>query len=353
MSGDQSKFVLKWGVIGLGQFAAKYINDVFKHYPNDTENGSQIKHELKSIVSTTSIKNGENFIQLLDTNSTGTPQIFDSYSEFLDSDIDIVYIATPNSAHFFNALQALKANKHIIVEKTFTINSKQAKIIQELAKEKGRFVLDGVWTRYLPTFRKLETLISEGIIGKVYRINADLSHNCKVENNRLYNKNLGGGVLFDNLIYSIIWSETLLPLQSNAYPLINSWSIQRDGVDVSTGISLNYTNSIGIATGSFQLESPSDSVLIEGEKGYIRVNKTSKPTQAIIYSGNVTKEIQLPEIAGIGYYYEANVAAISIRDGLLEPKLRPLDHTVRIIEIFDQVKEQNKIEFPQAIEKLE
>ncbi|KAG0674413.1 hypothetical protein C6P40_000405 [Pichia californica] len=352
MSENESKFVLKWGVIGLGQFAAKYINDVFKNYIHDENYGSQIKHELKSIISTTSIENCENFIKLLDTNFTGIPEKFDSYNEFLKSDIDIVYIATPNSEHYFNAIKALNSNKNIIVEKTFTINSKQAKNIQKLAKEKGLFVLDGIWTRYLPTFEKIESIINEGIIGKIYRINADLSHNCKFENNRLYNKNLGGGVLFDNLIYSIIWSETLL--KSKNLPLINSWIIKQNDVDVNTGISLNYDNdAIGIATGSFQIESPLYSVLIEGEKGYIRINKTSKPTKAIIYFDKIEKEIQLPEIKGIGYYYEANIAAISIKDGLLEPKLRSLDYTVRILEIFDKVKIQNNIKFPNEIERLD
>ncbi|ODV82533.1 hypothetical protein CANARDRAFT_30765 [[Candida] arabinofermentans NRRL YB-2248] len=362
MSSNNSKFTLRWGVIGLGAFAAKWINDVFGHYESDSKYGTEVRHELNAVVSTTSLTKAKNFVDLLDKKVTGTPKVYDSYEEFLlDDEIDIVYIASPNAYHYPLALQALNANKHILVEKTFTINHLQALNLKKISFEKGLFVLDGVWTRYIPTIQQLEELLlKEKIIGNIHRVSADLSHESTFsESSRLYNPNLGGGVLYDNLIYSILWTDILLLRQSRSDPVLRTWSLKSKEypqIDETTNISLIFDDlkAVGVASGSFEVESPDDSVLIEGKLGYLRIDRASRPSRAVVYSNGDKKgkSLELQRFEGIGYYFEANVAAISIRDGRTEPEAHTLDDSIRILKVFDQVKKSNGIVFPSNLEEV-
>ncbi|KAH3670367.1 hypothetical protein OGAPHI_000882 [Ogataea philodendri] len=362
MSDQQRRFVLRWGVVGLGAFSAKWINDVFSNYQRDAINGAAVTHELKAIVSSTSLSKAKKFLDLIDTSIAGTPKLYDSYDEFLhDDEIDIVYIAAPNSFHYPLAQAALQAGKHILVEKTFTINHEQAYELQKLAADRQLFVLHGVWTRFLPTTKYIEKLVLEnGVIGQVTRVQADLSHDCPfVAENRLFNPELGGGVLFDNIIYSFTWVDLLLLSQSKSAPRINSWSILSKivpNIDISSSITLVFDDleATGTATGSFLQESPKYSVLIEGKRGSISIDRASRPTKAVITRADSSEDsiVELPLIDGLGYYYEANAAAVSIRDKLLEPAEYSFAQTIRTLEIFDQVKTKNGITYPTSIERI-
>lgn len=93
----------------------------------------------------------------------------------MDSDVDIVYVATPHSHHFQNVMLALEAGKHVLCEKAFTVTASQTKKLIETAKAKKLFLMEAVWTRYLPLSIKIRELVQSGAIGPVYRVIADNS----------------------------------------------------------------------------------------------------------------------------------------------------------------------------------
>lgn len=364
---DTSEFVLNWGVVGLGNFAASYLNDVFKNYKKDPLYNKQFQHNLKAVASTTSIEKAKSFLTLLDDGIKGNTKAYGSYEELLnDETINIVYIAAPNAFHYSLALKALDSGKHIIVEKTFTINEKQAVKLKRIGKEKNLFILEGLWTRFLPTFKAISKLVlEEEIIGKICKLSADLSHDCDIKARedkfgRLFNTELGGGVLYDNIIYSITWVDKFLLSQTRKLPKITSSSIlngngdEYQSVDTSTIINLTFQdlNAIGIASGSFEVESIKDSVIIEGKKGYLKINSTSRPTIVTLYKNDDEIVIDLPKIEGIGYYFEANATALAIKNGFLETSEHKFESIVRIQHIFDIVKQQNNIKFPEYIENV-
>ncbi|KAG7889748.1 hypothetical protein KL936_002422 [Ogataea polymorpha] len=359
MTDKSSKIHLRWGIVGLGQFAAKWANDVFSNYRKDSVHGQHVTHELRAVVSTSSLSKAQQFVSLLN-GTDKQPVLYDSYQKFLEDDeIDIVYIAAPNAFHYKLAKQALEAGKHILVEKTFTINYQQALRLQEISARKNLLVVHGVWTRFLPTTKKLVEVVENGKVGNVRRVHADLSHNCSYDSNsRLFNPELGAGVLLDNLIYSITWTDLLLLSKTATSPKIYSWSIKSKEVpeiDVSTSITLLFDDSLasGTATGSFLIESPRESVLIEGDKGYIKAGRTSRPSYATFISSDGQEEqLELPVIEGIGYYYEANAAAIAIGYKQNDLTEYPLKDTIRILQIFDQCRLDNGIAFPESVEDL-
>lgn len=222
-----------------------------------------------------------------------------------DPNVDIVYIATPHSHHYQNAMLCLSHNKAVLCEKALTVNAAQAKIVYNTAKEKGLFFMEAVWTRYFPLSQAIRKHITDNDIGEVIRVSADMSIGATPEKDfdpghRMVNLDLAGGCLLDLGIYSLTWVfqtlyHTLPPaLRKEARPTVLGTAITpepRTGADESTLMLLEFpkstpsgkTKAHAVATtamrvsddparkhsGRTDVEVPS--ARIQGEKGEIQV----------------------------------------------------------------------------------
>src|SRR5438046_4644956 len=134
-----------------------------------TRNVSDVKHEIVAAASSKSAEQAKNFLQ-----ECGVPlpaAAYGSYAELVaDKNVDIVYIATPHSHHFQNAMLCLNAGKHVLCEKSFTVNASQAKILVAKAKKRNLFLMEAVWTRFFPLSVEIRRLVQDGKIGKVHRV---------------------------------------------------------------------------------------------------------------------------------------------------------------------------------------
>lgn len=160
-----------------------------------------MSHTVVAVASSSSKDRAEKFIA-----ATGIPKpctAYGSYEELVaDSNVDVVYVATPHSHHFQNVMLALEAGKHVLCEKAFTVNAAQARILCETAKKKNLFLMEAVWTRYFPLSIQVRDLIKQGAVGEVLRVVADNSFGDDVEErwgtkHRMVNKDLAGGCLLD------------------------------------------------------------------------------------------------------------------------------------------------------------
>lgn len=119
--------------------------------------------------SSTSAERAGDFIKKIDGPTSA--KLYGSYAELVaDPNVDIIYVATPHSHHFQNAMLALKAGKNVLCEKALTVTASQTKKLVEVAKEKNVFFMEAVWTRYFPLSIKIRELIKAGAIGTVYRV---------------------------------------------------------------------------------------------------------------------------------------------------------------------------------------
>ena len=135
---------------------------------------SDIAHKLVAVASSTSKDSAANFCEAV--KAPEGVKTYGSYAELVtDPDVDIVYVATPHSHHFQNAMLALLAGKHVLCEKALTVNAAQAKKLIATAKEKNLFFMEAVWTRYFPLSIKIREMVTRGDIGPVYRVIADNS----------------------------------------------------------------------------------------------------------------------------------------------------------------------------------
>jgi predicted dehydrogenase len=176
-----------------------------------------VAHEIVAIGSSSSIEKCELFAKSIGAKNA---KYYDNYeglsfvSKLIialvnDPNVDAIYVATPHSHHYGNVKLALNAGKHVLCEKPFTVNASQAEILADLAKQKKRFLLEAVWTRFFPLSIQVRQAISSGKLGEVHLVFADLSNQVDKDKltleHRLYNPKLAGGSLLDLGVYSLTW----------------------------------------------------------------------------------------------------------------------------------------------------
>ena len=134
-----------------------------------TRNVHDVRHEIVAAASSTSKERAAEFLTKVKAGSSAKP--YGSYHELVaDPNVQIIYVATPHSHHFQNAMLALEAGKHVLCEKSLCMNASQARKLVATAKEKNLFFMEAVWTRYFPLSIKVRELIQSGAIGNVYRV---------------------------------------------------------------------------------------------------------------------------------------------------------------------------------------
>lgn len=169
-----------------------------------TRKVSDIKHTVVAAASSSSADRAKKFLE--DCKCPSDAAAYGSYKELVgDKNVDIIYVATPHSHHYQNAMLCLEAGKNVLCEKSFTVNAAQAKKLVESAKAKKLFLMEAVWTRYFPLSKEIRKYIEDGKLGAVHRVIADSSFGEDVENtwgteHRMVNMDLAGGALLDRTL---------------------------------------------------------------------------------------------------------------------------------------------------------
>ncbi len=271
---------------------------------------------------------------------------YPGYRELLeDQDVDVVYIATPHSLHRDNVILCLEAGKAVLCEKPLTINASEAETIIQLARRKDLFLMEAMWTRYIPAVTKLRDLLAEEVIGNVQIMLAGGAFMPEFDPDYyLFNPELGGGVLLDAGVYLISMASMLFgkPAGIKAIAKIGS-----TGVDEHDGYLLEHANgALASLYVSLRGRSSPDVTLI-GSKGRIYLHPPifcpAKLTLSI-YDGEET-EFDLPFTAN-GYQFEIMEVNRCLQNGLKESNLMPLDESLEIMRTMDEIRAQIKLKYP-------
>ena len=269
----------------------------------------------------------------------------DYQSLYKDPDIDLVYVATPHDFHYQQMMEILDNGKHIICEKSFTLNATQAKAVFDKAKEKSLFVMEAMWTRFLPTIKEVLQVIDQGLIGKVQHVEANFCINAKVNQyHRLRNPKLGGGALLDLGIYPLTFSRLIL-----GYPIDISVDCKLDpitGVDFSEEIILEYEDARAKLKASM-VDSLPMTAHIKGEDGLIIVDEFFQSQEARVYNkeGQMIKLVKHPFLVN-GFEYEIKSAIDAIGEGLIENPMMPHSESLNILRQMDQIRKKMGVSYP-------
>ncbi|KZL87615.1 oxidoreductase [Colletotrichum incanum] len=368
---------VNWGIMATGWIAETFCKDLLTDPAS--RDVTDVSHRIAAVSSSRDAQKARDFVKKIDAPADTT--VYGSYAELVrDPNVDIIYVATPHSHHFQNAMLALDAGKHVLCEKALTVTAEQTRVLIETARAKKLFFMEAVWTRYFPLSIKVRELISSGAIGKVYRTTADLSfNNCTdgsnklsfADSHRMVNPELAGGALLDLGIYSLTWLfQTLYHLQPEKESPEVLASVQKypvTGADESTTMILNFPKNqqTGIATTSLRVDTAPDgkgntapAIRIQGSKGEIQVaHPAFRPLSYKLIQKGV-EEVEVVDCPiptdearkwGHGMFWEADECARCLRDGKLESASLPLSESLVIMETMDSAIKQGGIKYPELI----
>jgi predicted dehydrogenase len=336
---------------------------------------TDLKHEVVAAASSTSAARAGEFLTKVKAPSTA--KAHGSYTELVqDPNVNIVYVATPHSHHFQNAMLCLQAGKHVLCEKALTVNAAQAKKLCQVAKEKNLFFMEAVWTRFFPLSIAIRDMIRAGKIGPVHRVAADNTLNTTFDNtHRMVNMDLAGGALLDLGIYSLTWVFQILYHLQQTRPreapqvlaAINKYG--PTGCDEETSMILKFATqkTMGVALtgmrgGVAKVPTTAPQVVISGTKGAIQVEgPIFRPTVfRIQWQNGEVEEHSYPiptdperDNWGHGMFWEADEVARCIRDGKLESPRLGWEESIVIMETMDEVRRQGDLAYPELIETAE
>ena len=276
----------------------------------------------------------------------GFEKVYNSYEELLkDPAVELVYIATPHSHHYEQMLLCLEHGKHVICEKAFTMNARQAREVREAAAKKGLYVAEAIWTRYMPSRQMINEIIQSGIIGKVNTLTANLSYNIAYKS-RIMEPALAGGALLDIGIYGLNFA--LMHFGDDIERIESSVQLTDTGVDAMETITLFYKDGrMAVLTHSIYCRSDRKGI-IHGEKGYIVVENINNPQSVSVYDAadKLLAHYEVPKQIS-GYEYEFQEAVRCIGEGKTEADSMPMARTVQVMDILDSLRQQWGVVYPQ------
>lgn len=323
---------LRWAILGTGKIGNRFA-EALNNIPEQAELlavGSRRQETADDF--------GEKY---------SIPRRYDSYAQAAaDPDVDVVYIGTPGVFHLRDVSMCLEAGKHVLCEKAFTINAKEAKQLIDLAREKKLFLMEAMWTRFFPIHIKIREVLAEGILGKVNGITINFLAKPPFNlDNRFFDLNLGAGVLLDTASYGVSWASSLFGEPEAVTGLA---VFGESGADYQTSLVLRYPGGQLVSIMSSQISFDDKDAIIFGTDGKIVVHDPwYKPTRMTVYvAGRDPEEIIMPLGKYNGYEFEAMEAMKCIQAGKLESDVIPLNETLSIMKTLDEVREQWGHKFP-------
>jgi predicted dehydrogenase len=262
-----------------------------------------------------------------------------------DPDVEIVYIATPHALHHTNARLCLEHGKAVLCEKPFALNSDQARELVSLARERQLFLMEAMWTRFLPALIAAQRRIADGTIGEVRFLMADFGFNKPFDQgHRLFNITLGGGALLDVGVYlASLASLVFGPPASVA----SQARIGQSGVDEDCALLFGYDGGrFAQLTASIATTTPQEATFV-GTKGWLRLHAPwwRADRFTVVVDGHAAETVDAPYL-GNGYTHEAMEAMVRLRSGALESERMPLDETVAILGTLDRVRSAWGLRYP-------
>ena len=274
----------------------------------------------------------------------GFEKAYGSYEALVaDPEVDLVYIATPHSHHYRCVRLCLEAGKHVLCEKSFTVNADQARKLFALAKEKGLLLTEAIWTRYMPSRKMIDDLLAEGAIGRPVSLMANLGYELH-HVVRMWDKNLAGGALLDLGVYTInfarmVFGENMTDIQATA--------AFRGECDMTDSITMVFDGDKVASTQVCAMAALNRTGMIFGTEGYLEVTNINNPEVIRVFDADYQeKAVYYPPKQITGYEYEVEACMEAIEKGELECPQMPHAETVRIMEIMDGIRESWGYDLP-------
>lgn len=320
---------IKIGIIGAGRIAS-VLADTMVKMPGV---------ELIGIASR-SMEKAQEFAERF-----SIKRAYGTYEELVkDPEIELVYIATPHSEHCSHAKLCLENGKHVLCEKSFAANTKQAEEMIALAEDKKLLITEAMWVRYMPMAETIKEVLSSGVIGEPMTLTANLCYLVS-DKPRLVRPELAGGALLDVGVYtlnfaSLIFGDEVTDIKSSVIKT-------ETGVDAQNSITLCYPGGkMAILNSSLQVLSDRQGI-IYGTKGFMVIENINNFESIKVYDKDrrlIETHVRPEQISG--YEYQIIASAQAIKNGWTECPQMPHKTTIDIMKLMDELRRQWGIRYP-------
>lgn len=322
---------VRWGIVGTGGIAAAFAADL----RIDPAAG-----ELVAVASRSSDR-AEAFAARV-----GAPRAYGSHEQLAaDAGVDVVYVAVPHTAHHRAAAVALTAGKAVLLEKPFTVNRREAEDLVETARSRGVFLMEAMWTRFLPHVAAIRRLLAEGRLGELRLVVADHGVWFAYDPaSRMFDPALGGGALLDLGVYPISFAAMILGTPTE---VVATADFGPTGVDAQTAVTLRYPGgSQAVTVSSMEAWLPNRAT-IAGREARIDIDGMFyRPASFTVTDRHGGSERFDGSVPGGGMQFEALEVARCLREGLAESPTMPLAETLSIMDTLDQVRAAIGLRYP-------
>ncbi len=320
---------IKWGIIGCGKIAHKFIQD-FEY----------VKQGEVVAVGSRSLEKAREF-----ASQYNVGKAYGSYEELAaDEEVQAIYIATPHNYHLENMKLCFQRNKAVLCEKPITVNAKELEEAHEMARSKNIFLMEAMWTWFLPAVLKARQWIDEGHIGEVKFLRADFGFKPEFNaESRVYNPNLAAGALLDIGIYPLAIAEFLI--DSDIKTMRSVGYLGSTGVDEYNAINVEYKNGVFAQLSSGVVSDLHNDAYIVGTNGIIRIEKFWMSKKAILETP-AGKEVFEDELPCHGYNYETDHVNELLLQGKKESPVVSFEKSMDSMERMDAIRKEMGLKYP-------
>jgi predicted dehydrogenase len=321
---------VRWGILATGGIAHLMTRDLLLHGHAVTAVGSRNAEAAEAFAA-----------------DHGIARSHGSYDALVaDPEVDVVYVATPHHLHAENALAALAAGKHVLIEKPFTINAVEARAVVREAAARRRLVMEGMWTRFLPHMAFVRDVIRSGRLGEVCSVHADHTQRLSSDpSHRLNDPAVGGGALLDLGAYPLSFAHDLL---GPVVEVSAAATLGETGVDADVATTLRHENG-ALSTSFSSMRTRGRNVAsVLGTEGRIDIEAVwYSPTVVVVRDGQgrETGRFEQP-VSGRGMQYQAaEVERVLAAGGISSPLLAP-EESIAVMETMDRVRAVIGVRYP-------
>jgi predicted dehydrogenase len=321
---------VRWGILGTGSIARQFVEGL----------GALPDAEVVAVGSR-SEATAESFAR-----ERGIPRRYASYEDLAaDPDVDVVYVATPHPFHAANAELCLGAGKAVLCEKPFTVNAGEAERVVGLARERGLFLMEGMWTRFFPLMGELRRLLSEGAIGEPRMLTADFGFRDEFDpRSRKFDPDLGGGALLDVGVYCISLASHLFGAPSE---VAGVGHLGETGVDEQAAAILRHeAGRLSVLSFATRTGTPQEATVM-GTEGYVKIHSNWwRPKALTLHRPGEEERLVEAPVIGNGFNYEAAEVMRCLREGRAESDVMPLDETLSVMRTMDEIRAAWGLRYP-------
>lgn len=321
--------MFKVGIIGAGWIAEKMAEAL-----------APLEDYCVQAIASRSLEKAEEF-----AGRWNIAKAYGSYEELVaDDEINLVYIATPHSHHFQHAMLALEHGRNVLVEKAFTANVQEAETLIRTAHEKGLFITEAIWTRYMPLSHKVKEVMESGIIGEPRVLTATLCYMMEFKE-RIVRADLCGGALLDLGVYALNFAR--MYFGTDIVRTVTNVHLGPTGMDMHESISLSFADGkmANLQAGALCLNDRQG--IISGTEGYIKVDNINCPEVVEVWRNyELAARYEKPADMVNGYEYQVFECRRCIEEGLQESPMMPHEETISIMKQMDALRQEWGVRYP-------